>query len=63
MLPFTISKGQRGNIVPINFIINDYLDYLDEPKFVFRYFNNIFSEPTPWKNKLQDEISESSSKS
>jgi hypothetical protein len=63
MLPFTISKGQRGNIVPIGFIINDYLDGLDEPKFVLNYFFNISNEPTPWKNKLQDEISQSSSKS
>jgi hypothetical protein len=45
MMPFTISKGQRGNIVPIGFIINDYLNYLDEPKFVFSYFYNIFSDP------------------
>jgi hypothetical protein len=54
MLPFIVSKGQRGNIVPIGFIINDYLDYLDEPKFALVLFLNIFSEPTPWKNKLQD---------
>jgi hypothetical protein len=52
MLPFTISKGQRGNIVPIGFIINDYLDDLDEPKKILSYFLNIFSEPAPWKNKL-----------
>jgi hypothetical protein len=57
MLPFTISKGQRGNIVPIGFMITNYLDYLDEPKFVLSFFFNMFSEPTPWKNKLQDEIS------
>jgi len=57
MLPFTISKGQRGNIVLIGFIITDYLDYLDERKFVLSFFFNMFSEPTPWKNKLQDEIS------
>lgn len=45
MLPFTISKGQRGNMVPIGFIINDYLDGLDEPKFVLSYFLTYLMNP------------------